>query len=549
MLSLVLVVTITGCEDEIVIKKTENIETMEVKYDTSKKKIINEKLPEKIEVILTDGNSEKTRNAKVAWSAVDEYYSHIPDTYTFKGAFKIDDTRGVKYVDVKVKPEQDLTKNRISDFEIDVTDRAGELKFQLNAHAEAGINNVKIETSEEQIGKEFSGQKDISFSGIIEADPGTDKKISVEDIKATVTYGQGQKYSETSDHYVRRYDVFEEDKSIEVGVNYWPYMGDPRYKHWENRAAGKPLIGTYSTHKGSFDNNAFNRHIDQMQSAGISRIIFSSLASNLTEMSEHFELFRETDMFSKIDFEIHYDFASIFNSDVKIEKIDSDMEYIKNKMFPLKNYNTFKGRPVVYFYNIHHIMSDKIINSNGREEWDSPSEYVDHLRSQLTVNGVEPYLICDFQHIGYQKYNNWKEEDEIEKVKKLLSSFDAVTTWTGYNPNKTFKWKKQIEFVKKNFKGYEELMNEYDFEFAPRAFPGFDERANDARKTNRYTPRSLRYFRESLELVDEYRTIPHVNIATWNEWEEGHMIEPGYYRGEYYGFDYLNEIKEFIKEK
>ena len=131
---------------------------------------------------------------------------------------------------------------------------------------------------------------------------------------------------------------------------------------------------------------------------------------------------------------------------------------------------------------------------------------------------------------------------------KLLSKFDAVTTWVGTNANRTVNWKEQLEFVETNFAGYKELMKEYEFEFAPRSFPGFDLRGNKTRDSDRYTPRNPKKFRKVLELVDEYRTISHVNIATWNEWEEGLMIEPGYHRGKYYGFDYLNEIKDFIKD-
>jgi len=554
MLSLVLVVTITGCEDEIVIKKTENIETIEVKYDTSKKEIINKKLPEKIEVILTDGNTEKTRNTKVAWSAVDEYHSYIPDTYTFKGAFKIDDTRGVKYVDVKVKPEQNLTKNRISDFEIDVTGKAEELEFQIKAYSEEGIKNVEIKTSEEEIIKEYSGQKNISFSGIIKGNPGTESNINVPEIEALVTTSSGSKFSKTKSNYVKKYDAFEIKNGPEVGIFYWPYMFQG---HWEEGAVGRSLLGEYSTgHPSGFDKHIVNRHIDQMQTAGIDRLMLL-IGQHEQKDYDRLEAIKEIEMFSEIDhFEIYYDLAKALKWDHNIER---DLKYYRDNAFTLNNYNKINGRPIIYFWGASTLYWDKEIRKEVQNKYGSLENFVGKMREILTVSGVEPYMVGDFQIIGkrYIEYN--KELPEF--LIKLIGSFDGITTWTGYNPaDKTFSWDKQHEFVKKNFKGYEELIdrNNLDVDLAPGVFPGFDDRGNEEEGwgMDRLTPPSPEYFSKLLELADEYKTIPHINIISWNEWCEGHMIEPGYYddykaypdyNDSYYGFDYLKEIKEFLK--
>lgn len=560
---LILIFILSGCQDELVIKETENIEPIEVKYKTSEKEVIK-KLPDKIEVVLTDGNNKIKKNVEVTWSSVDDYRSDIPQTYSFKGVFKVEELKGVEYVDVEVEPEQKLDEDQITDFELDVTDSAGELKYKVGAYSKNEIKKVYISTSEETIEKNIDKKNKINVHGIIEADPGTDSEINFEEVEVKVETENGNIFSKKKDHYVRRYDVFEGDKSVEVGVSYWPHLGgksrDINHKQWENDAVGIPLIGEYE-----YRNNMkriVNRHIDQMQSAGISRLTYCYLAAPMGNkiFDNKFKRFKEVDLVQEIKLEIQYDFSHFGNwvKENRIGTIKNDLKFIRDNIFTMKNYNTYNGRPIIIFWNPN--MIKEIYNNDDEvnSKWNSLGSFMEFIRSTLTVNEIEPFIIGDFGNLGHRYKNNYHQKENID----FIQYFDAVTTWTGYNRSgEVVSWEEQYEFVIENFEGYEELHNEFGIEFLPRAFPGFDTKNNLHRvDDDRLTPPNPEYFEKMLELVDQYRTLPYINIASWNEWEEGHNIEPGYYHDRSYedypvyhqgkfGFDYLDEIKKFHKEK
>ena len=104
----------------------------------------------------------------------------------------------------------------------------------------------------------------------------------------------------------------------------------------------------------------------------------------------------------------------------------------------------------------------------------------------------------------------------------------------------------RYEELEEIFSGYEEFNNDYGTEFVPLVSPGFDDRWNDCGwGENRYAPRSTEHFRNLLDLAEEYKTIDRINVGTWNGWPEGHMIEPGVFRGEDYGKDYLEVLRDF----
>ena len=83
-------------------------------------------------------------------------------------------------------------------------------------------------------------------------------------------------------------------------------------------------------------------------------------------------------------------------------------------------------------------------------------------------------------------------------------------------------------------------------EFIPIARPGYDERwdTGDYRTTERYLPRDPERFRQLLQLADQYRTTERVFVC-YNDWIEGHTIEPGTFTGTEFGTKYLEVVKEF----
>jgi len=50
-------------------------------------------------------------------------------------------------------------------------------------------------------------------------------------------------------------------------------------------------------------------------------------------------------------------------------------------------------------------------------------------------------------------------------------------------------------------------------------------------------------------MANEYRTSKRVNVFTWNDFTEGTAIEPGTWRGNDYGTEYVEHVQELQKEK
>ena len=434
----------------------------------------------------------------------------------------------------------------ISQFELDVTDNSGELEFDIIARSDEGIMSIEVESSEEAMSKDFSNESTARFSGVIDAYPGTDEDINLEEVDVDILSDEGNRKNSSKEHYVRKYDRYISNKDIEMGMFYWPVMGD---HSWDKIAVGTPLVGEYSLDPDNFDYEVVNRHIDQMQRSGIDRLML------LTQESERdhqrMEYLKELDMFKELEsFEIFYDMDKSLQWGHDIEQ---DMEYYRDNAFSSESYTKKNGRPVIYFWWPHTAYWNEDIRAELTEQYGSLVEFINEIRSILTLNGVEPYMVGDFNNIGLR----YKEGELSEELTDYIKSFDAVTNWTGHHEEGTLiPWDEQYDFMKKTFKGYEQMSQDLDLEFMPAAFPGFDSMGNKAWDFNYLTPPNPYYFRKMLELVDEYRTTSFMHINTWSEWGEGHMVEPGYYHEyeeypafdeEYYGFDYLNEIKDFLQ--
>ena len=434
----------------------------------------------------------------------------------------------------------------ISQFELDVTDNSGELEFDIVAHSDEGIMSIKVESSKEDMSKEFNNESTAEFSGIIDAYPGTDEEINIEEINITILTDEGTKKNYSKEHYVRRYDRYTSNRDIELGMFYWPLMHDDS---WDVIAVGTSLLGEYSLEPSNFDVEVANRHIDQMQRSGIDRIML------LTQQSERdhqrVEYLKELDMFEELEkFEIFYDLSKALQWEHDIEQ---DMKYYRDNAFSLDNYTEINGRPVMYFWWPHTAYWNEDIRAELTKQYGGLAAFIDEIRSTLTVNGVEPYMVGDFNNIGLR----YKDGGLSEELTEYIKSFDAVTNWTGNLEEGTLiTWEEQYEFIQETFQGYEKMSQDLDLDFLPAAFPGFDDRGNDHWGEDRLTPPDPDYFRKMLELADEYRSNSLMHVNTWSEWGEGSMVEPGYYHDHeaypayeegYYGFDYLDEIKDFLQ--
>lgn len=324
---------------------------------------------------------------------------------------------------------------------------------------------------------------------------------------------------------------------MEFGAVYIPFMGDK----WEDCAVGTPAIGEYTD---TADSAVVSTHIDQMTSNNIPRVLF-----NFGEEHEDYQRWRDftrAPNFSEVEIECYYVISQALRRDRDITK---DFEFIRQNLLPLDNYRAHEGRPVIQFWDVRYLVwggneessrvKEKLLN-----EWGDITSFFEFVREELTLNGTPPYMIGDFKSQGIDYRNHGLNEH----VRGLLNSFDAAATWTGHTPpNQTYPWEKALPYVQANFEGYMELVEEFNIDFVPTVFPGFDDRENDCWGENRHVPRSQEKFRAMIKLADEYRTTDMVNIATWNGWNEGHQIEPGSHQGEQYGNAFLEITNHFTR--
>lgn len=405
--------------------------------------------------------------------------------------------------------------------------------FRIDAASE--VNKVVVQSSIDREVVNVGQEGKFEVSGTIEGEGG-----GWEQVEATVITSESKEVSQSEDIYVRKYDDFEPESDVQIGAVYIPFM----HGKWDRCAVGEPRIGEYSMQEYNFDHLAVNIHIDQMQGFGITPLLFNF--GEEIEDRGRFREFEEATMADDIKVEFFYVISQALRRGRDIYR---DFEFMRKKIATTDNYNTHQGRPVVYFWGPQFLgwggnPEAKRVRENILDQWGSVPSFFQNISSKLTVNGTEPYMVGDFGNLGHN-YLEWGGDEDILKI---LPEFDAITSWTGHLPsNETVVWEDQYDFVKQDFRGLRMLAQEHGLDFAPMVFPGFDDRANDCWGENRYTPPDPKHLQDLLELANKYRTVDRINIATWNDWNEGHMIEPGSYMGEDYGNDYLEVVKSFLR--
>ena len=414
------------------------------------------------------------------------------------------------------------------------TPTPGELEVTVEATDELGLHWIQVDVNGnplEKINAISSDETDYKLS--LNGDSTADGVMNKVTATARNTFGSTQ--SVAREQYVRKFDSLE-DQEIEIGAVYIPFMGGPVSK-WPDCAVGTPDVGEYSHEPGDFEETgreATNRHIDQMRGHGISKVMF-----NFGEESRDYARLRnftDTELAPDIEFECFYVISQAL---VRNRYMERDFEFIRENMLDHSNYSTIDGRPVVTFW----WMKTAILNEEYRDELESNhgdfGGFVDYLREELTYQDEDPFLVADLDDMAEGGY--WEGHHDI------IEQFDGVTNWVNVDPGARDEWENRLEYMRDIYNANSEVSDELDVEFIPTVFPGFDDRSNRCWGEDRYLPRSSSNFKALLELADEYRTIDRINVATWNDWNEGHQIEPGTHEDTEYGTEYLEVIKEFAQ--
>jgi len=460
-------------------------------------------------------------------------------------------------------PEADGNTSRLSDergtwprnayapsisIEALATQYAGQLEVSVRVEDDNGLEEVVITLNGKEVRREpLPGSQQDTYQTVIDAaDSDAVHPGELNRVQAAVSDTAGNSTEETEEQYVREFEPLEQ-QDIEVGGCYMPFFAfDNR---WNDCAVGTPEIGAYYMN----DEEALNRHADLMQGFGITRwqIDFVNVGHVETFLST-----RANTLATNVPLEINYTISNSVewrDEGATIgENIDSSLQKIRDEFFAYENYASRDGRPVVKFWSISTVtwdgneigtkLKEYVLENHG-----SFAEFGRYLREKLTKNGTNPYIIGGFRSTG-QGYYEYDDPAWLEDRFDLAKTFDAVSNWTGDNPsNQTVSQQEHLEFQEENFAGYQELANDYGIEFIPVVHPGFDDRDNECWGENRYIPPDADHLEAMFELANEYRTTDRIDVATFNDWGEGHQVEPGTYDGESYGTRRLEVVKEFAQ--
>ncbi|WP_435335183.1 hypothetical protein [Haloarchaeobius sp. TZWWS8] len=324
-----------------------------------------------------------------------------------------------------------------------------------------------------------------------------------------------------------------EETDLTLGVVYIPFAGDKFGKctdvcHPELGQYGDPIPSTVSS-----------QHASWLREAGVSTVMFNFGESRVDY--DRLRTFLRTPL-DGLSVEPFYVISQALRRDRDIE---ADFEFLRENLLSTEHASTIDGRPVVTFWDVDFLAwgGSEASKKAKRtiEEMGGYAAFVDYLREQLTVDGREPFLVGDFFDHAIGGYG--AEYAELNK------QFDGATNWiNAFGDDGTTDWATARAHVEANFSATRSFCDEHDMAYFPMTYPGFDDRHNSCWGGDRYIPRAPAHLRELLELAGRYGT-GRANVATFNDWTEGHQIEPGQFRDDSYGTAYLDVLSEFSHSK
>ena len=376
-------------------------------------------------------------------------------------------------------------------------------------------------------------------SGTIDATPGRLNEVVV-----SVTTADGRQVTQPGYQYARMHEPAAES-SVDIGAVYVPFMGGGSGEgKWEDCAVGTPRVGTYSTDERDYSRSnreAVARHLDQQHGHGVGPVMFN-FGEEIADYGR-FNVFQDSDLATERDFECFYVLIQALRRNRAIE---DDLRYVRDQMFTLDNYSTLDGRPLVQIWGGY--AARWHLEDNPLFEDKSLVEHVEWLRETLTPpDGPAPFLVTT--SADYGRWVRRDDADPDETTTAYMAAFDGYTTWFPHLESSTeTEWEAALETTEAEFAGLRSVADADDKAVIPTVYPGFDDRANTCWGEDRYLPRRVDRFRELFALADEYRTHDRINVASWNDWNEGHMIEPGTYNDTQYGTRYLDVIRDRYHE-
>ncbi|MBS3789084.1 glycoside hydrolase family 99-like domain-containing protein [Candidatus Bipolaricaulota bacterium] len=313
-------------------------------------------------------------------------------------------------------------------------------------------------------------------------------------------------------------NIADDDKSI-IGAHYYAWYAE----NWSNVGnVYTPLLGTYS----SKNEEVVNKHIDWATGHGIDTLIITWNGKDKWTDSIIKNRLLKSYLIDEISFFLLYGWGGKvgkvdFNKNYYRKKFKSDFKYFNQEYFDHPQYLEIKGKKPVFLWGSKVMSGD--LASVFKDVRELSGKYANDL-----------YLIGTEMGFGLVKEKPW-----VKKRIKQMEIFDAISSYTQLYHD--FKGDYE-SFVGKHKGLFRELNRKVPVDFIPYVQPG-----NNASKSKPKIPvlkRDPDIFREfcqtAKENVEEGLNI--IFISSWNEWPEGHQVEPA----KEYGFKYLEIIKNTL---
>lgn len=453
---------------------------------------------------------------------------------------------------VEVSPDENAPQ--ILNFSAEPTDKAGEIKFMLEGKDDVGLEKLGLRLEgQPQIRENVSGQKEHSIDQHVALSE--DARFQQNTLTASIQDWNGNTAESEAETYVRKYDVMS-DTRFDITVNYFT-AGEMMFKNClQEGVETQPEVGA-ENYGNPIRPETTTQHIDQMQGHGINRIQFNFGGGDKEDDREQTQALLDADLASDIEIEPTYWASLPYRWTEEADKkqiLEDDMTYMRDHFLKRENAVTHEGRPVVGLENPWSIVwnyGDEIV-----AEWGDYESFVDEMRSYLTVDGTDPFIRANAGLPAYKGFKHGRGETDEKafiSTEEFFSYFDAISQMQRPSPPDTegeiVSWEELNQFRERMFRNCREFADNHNMEYFPKVMPGFDSRANacwgDNHPTNIY--RSTENLHKELRLAEKYATADKIHVFTWNDWTEGTQIEPGTFRGNEYGNDYLEVIQDFQK--
>lgn len=413
---------------------------------------------------------------------------------------------------------------------------AGTLLFEMAADDNAGLHTLHVQANGETILKtSVTGRRSISREMHLDVTESESATVGEPNrIRVTITDTFGNSTHKEYDQYIRKYDEMEDTRLALVG-NYMPMAGGAMTYHMEEGVDTEPAVGLYGR---PIPPEITSRHIDQMTGFGFDVVGYDFGGMGQKQWAEAFlksEMIDEVEIFPTF---IKPVFGRAMDESWKNEILPRNCSFLTEHFLTRDNALTIDGRPVLDTWDWRSLAVKDEKRNKLLDEFGSFEGFADAVRKELRTERGDPYILFGIGSAGAHL-----EKESHRHVRELAKQFDALRTWFHGTRG---GWDAVVDRAIADFEGSRAFAEQHDMEFIPIARPGYDERwdTHEYRTTDRYLPRDPERFRQLLQIADKYRTTDRIMVP-FNDWIEGHTIEPGTFTGTEFGTTYLEVVEEF----